>query len=427
MTAVSKFYFRYNSQAVPQGTYPSTSATTTAAGVAQARVIGFTRRSMTPFHGWSHSVLNISTSTLANTADQSTCLAEFVSDPIAAQTISAQTITYSGEFVEGNAASNFQPRIYVTLWRPSTGTAVGQLGNVLLAEPGTSATAITGNFTSTSVTAQDGDVIIVEVWRSTVVQSMSTAYTQSGHFSGTTDGSTTDTAAYIQFANAITMLGGTKFYLHFPASTMSGTPPSGTIATTSPTASYPDTPGLAMDTTISTFAQGSITYTTSGTSSQSIFMDRWISDPLDAQTIPVSQIRLVIGLSQTSQLSNVSIGLVAGVWRPSTGALVGRFVDLINNNSAATDDLIQGTTQVNADVSQPTASITTQQGDVVIVEVWRYPSSPTTSPTNNIIYFDGANEYSLTDSASFCEILTPLTFYTAPPSWTYSGTWGMTA
>lgn len=118
--------------------------------------------------------------TLPQTARQSGYFGIFVSDPLAAQTISAQTWSAVIRRRESNAAVNafFAASIY--LWRPSTSTLVfpfiydssTSLGTEF---PTTFATA-TYSLSGASVTCQTGDVLVIEPWWS-AAQGMGTEYT----------------------------------------------------------------------------------------------------------------------------------------------------------------------------------------------------------------------------------------------------------
>jgi hypothetical protein len=130
-----------------------------------------------------------------------------VSAPLAAQTIAAQTLTYSLAAAEANAGSNFNPSIYVSLWRPSTGLEVGAImvvGTITATEPGTTQTATSGTGTSTQQIAQAGDVIIIETWRKSIAPGATTARTNTTFYDGTTEASTTNVASFVNFANTLT-------------------------------------------------------------------------------------------------------------------------------------------------------------------------------------------------------------------------------
>lgn len=151
--------------------------------------------------------------TAASLASQNGWLGRWVSAPIAAQTIAAaQSVNLSAAWAESNATSDFIPAVSVCVWRPSTGAKVGTIfdnvDTALTTEPGTTQTAIvvSNGGSSSSVTAQDGDILVVEAWRKLNAQTMATAYTNTFFFDGTTEASATSCASFLSFGNAITML-----------------------------------------------------------------------------------------------------------------------------------------------------------------------------------------------------------------------------
>ena len=188
------------------GTLPGSSPISTPSAFLVQSASATTLRSMDGTIGSSQTSIALTTS--ATTGSQRNWFARFLSDPIAAQTISAQTVAIHMGASESNANSNMAiAAFYVTVWRPSTGAEVGSLLNSITtvsAEPGTSETAINVSLTSASRTVQDGDIIVFEVW-SNQQQSMGTAYTNTIFFDGTTEDSTTSNAAYVGFTNDVAM------------------------------------------------------------------------------------------------------------------------------------------------------------------------------------------------------------------------------
>lgn len=150
------------------------------------------------------------TTTSADTNPQPQCfLSRFISPYLSAQTINSQNLELHIAGSESNAASNFQISYVVAVWRESTASIVGRLTDLAVssAEVGTSPTAATITTSgSTSVAVQDGDVIILEVWRDSTAQAMATAYQNSIHYAGTVDdASSVNNAAYLYFPNGITL------------------------------------------------------------------------------------------------------------------------------------------------------------------------------------------------------------------------------
>lgn len=143
-----------------------------------------------------------------------------VSAPIAAQTLSAQTITLGVGVKESNTNSNFACELVVlAVWRPGTGAIVGYLFDTggLGVGPGvlgnsTSQLWGTSGVTCSPVTSQDGDILVFELWRSTATQGMSTAYTNTIFYDGTTEASTTNAASYVNFANTVTFASSGSIY-----------------------------------------------------------------------------------------------------------------------------------------------------------------------------------------------------------------------
>jgi hypothetical protein len=150
-------------------------------------------------------------STTATTNAQASWFRTFVSDPIAAQTIASQQIVVRLAASESNGNSDmFESNgsvARVFLWRPASGTLIGNItGPQVGTEPGTSQTAITQTFASSSSrTAQDGDVICVEIV-SLQNQSMGTSYTNTVFYDGLIEDSTVSNAAHVEFTNNVALL-----------------------------------------------------------------------------------------------------------------------------------------------------------------------------------------------------------------------------
>jgi hypothetical protein len=147
--------------------------------------------------------------TNAVTTAQASLIVRFLSVPIAAQTIAAQTIHYRCAISESNSNSNFGVSYVLALWRPGTGAVVSRLQDQLNGTQSRNATTTEADAdlgtTSTVATAQDGDVLVMEFWRDLVVQGMATSYSNTVFYDGTVEGSATDNAAYVLFANDVAM------------------------------------------------------------------------------------------------------------------------------------------------------------------------------------------------------------------------------
>jgi hypothetical protein len=147
------------------------------------------------------------------TTNQRQPLICFVSSPLAAQTISAQALTLRVGFSQSNTISAFTLQCVIAVWRPSTGVLVGRIHDgptsaISSSAATTAQTDLSLNIASgntTSVTAQSGDVLVVEIWRGSGLQTMGTTYNNTIFYDGTTEGSTSNNAAYLNFTNNVTL------------------------------------------------------------------------------------------------------------------------------------------------------------------------------------------------------------------------------
>jgi MSHA biogenesis protein MshQ len=148
--------------------------------------------------------------TLAQMGLQANWFRRFLSRPLAAQTLPTGVWTIQGGASEANAASNMLPwGAVIKVWRPSTGAVVATLLDnpalgIVANEPGTTETnrsSSTGSIAGVAV--NDGDVLIIELWADNT-QANATARTNTIFYDGTTEGSTTSNAAFLQAPGAIT-------------------------------------------------------------------------------------------------------------------------------------------------------------------------------------------------------------------------------
>jgi hypothetical protein len=119
-----------------------------------------------------------SINTLAQTARQSGRFARFTSDRVTAQTISANTWTVVIDTRESNGSADAYLALSAYVWRPSTSSVVGYIydSNAQIgAEWSLSLGAVTYTFSGSAVTAQTGDVVVIEVWY-TAAQAKATSY-----------------------------------------------------------------------------------------------------------------------------------------------------------------------------------------------------------------------------------------------------------
>lgn len=200
----TKLYFHDLAQTSP-GTLPASNATVSATTPSQIGDSG-TNRSMDNKIGTSQTSKSITTS---GGAAQPSLIARFVSRPLAAQTFALTgvgDISLSIAGSEANAGSNFQVRISLATWRPSTGavvTRIHDLATNATLEPGTSQTSLTATNAAggTSATIASQDVLICEIWRDSTVPGAATARVNTIFYDGTTEASTTTNAAFINFPN----------------------------------------------------------------------------------------------------------------------------------------------------------------------------------------------------------------------------------
>jgi hypothetical protein len=112
-----------------------------------------------------------------------------------------------------NANSAFVWSVVVKLWRPSTGANLGNIYDQTNTGSGLGTTETASSFSDTSnqsQTSQANDIIVVELWRyQAAPQGMGTSYTNTVFYDGTTEGSSSSNAAFIEFSTTIVMVGDT--------------------------------------------------------------------------------------------------------------------------------------------------------------------------------------------------------------------------
>jgi hypothetical protein len=199
-----------------------------------------------------------------------------------------------------------------------------------------------------------------------------------------------------------------KVYLHRAASSNTGTLPAtnASISATAPTwtpgqtnsiANTPLLTNFAMDDTISTVAQTSLAYLTDNIQTdQKQPLLRFLSLPIAAQTIPAVTFGAAFATSHSNANSNFEVVAVLGVWRPGTGALVGYLYDFGAAGSTAT-----GTIETTQSSAATASSVTSQDGDILVLELWRNATvQGMSSSYTNTIFYDGTIENSATDDAA---------------------------
>lgn len=204
----TKFYW-HDAATTDTGTLPG-AGSISGVSITTSAVGADTNRSMDASIGAGQTSAALTTT--ADTLDRFYFFRRFLTGPLAAQTISAQTITIRMAATEANANSDMFENGALSLiaWRPSTGNYISgvlstsRLGLFSLTEPGTTQTAITGSVVSTARTLSAGDILVLEVI-SEQTQAMGTAYLNTIFYDGTTEGSTTNNAAHIEFTNDVAL------------------------------------------------------------------------------------------------------------------------------------------------------------------------------------------------------------------------------
>ena len=216
MATVAKFYLldaaTPNTGTMPTGVFIASSDSTGDATGAR------TARDATDVAGSSSPDLKSTITAVANTTLQNWGHRRFVSRPLAAQTFASTdgNWTFSYARSESNTNHNQQIVLHAYPWRPSTGLRVSTgLVNVTGTEPTAASTeqteSLTAAWSATSVTILDGDILVFEVSTS-FTQGMSTAYTDTFNYDGTTEASTTTCASFVTPPAALTLFGGGSTY-----------------------------------------------------------------------------------------------------------------------------------------------------------------------------------------------------------------------
>lgn len=208
-----------------------------------------------------------------------------------------------------------------------------------------------------------------------------------------------------------------KFYLHDATTAVAGTLPSTKIGTS---ASVGTVAGSAtnrvMDATIGVLQTSAALTTVAGTSAQQTWFRRWVSDPVAAQTFGATAAYTASwASSQSSTNSNFNEEWIVAIWRPGTGAIVGRITD--NATVFETASAAGGTTQTARTATAPIANLTdvvALDGDIIVVEHWRDErvQSMATAYTNTVFY-DGTTEASTTTCASFIDFGADIPMFSA--------------
>ncbi len=347
----------------------------------------------------------IQTITLSSAADQTFMVWQATTDASDA-TITDDTVTPVVK-----AAQDIRIRIPAALamtWDPTvttvtlTGTASAKVSTTLLPyEDGnkTLVLNVTSNFTG-------GQTLTISGPKFSNFSAVST-----GQLELVTTGAGGVTAAADDTTKTIE---GVKLYFHNATTTVGGTLPGATSlsATTPSVTATGASTNRDMDTVIGT-AEVSATLTTlSPTTLQKNWFRRFLSKPLEAQTLPTGVWTIQGGALESSSNANMlAWGAVIKVWRPSTGAVV---ATLLDNPLLGTTE--PGTSESNISTATPSiAGVAVNQGDVLVIELWAQNTQGSSGARTNTIYYNGTTEGATTSNAAFLQAPGGITFYVVPP------------
>jgi len=317
---------------------------------------------LTTWYGGSGNVVNRTVNASGVAENQSYYFGRFSSLPLAAQTFPAQNWNWAVIVGEGASQANtfIWPVMYV--WRPSNNTVVGYIfnasapaGSEIAATPATA----TRNFAGASVTCEEGDLLVVEAWMSGTPSA--SAHLQTWRL--------TDKASFI--ASPYTILFKPQTDLWVTSATATVTPTAGTKASNLPLAQTASAAAgelvLEMTTPPNDTNQLPRTVSTlANTNPQSGFYGRFSTGPLAAQTIPVQAWGWELSVGETNASANIFWWPVLYVWRPSNNTVVGY---IFNATGPVGEEWY-----INADPKHNQiftgASVTAQDGDILVVEVW---------------------------------------------------------
>lgn len=203
-----------------------------------------------------------------------------------------------------------------------------------------------------------------------------------------------------------------KFYLHDAATADTGTLPAVT-SSISTRGNAETTPNKSMD-DVAGSAQTSATISTSASTIQQFHkLARFLSAPLTAQTISAQNWTFRIAAAESNANSNMFLGLSIAVWRPSTGALVGRIFDGPGAGTSLGTE--PGTTETAEAVMTVSGSaVTAQTGDILVVEIWTVSTQAMATSYTQTVYYDGATEGSATDQAAYVAPTTAVSMFVPP-------------
>ena len=213
----------------------------------------------------------------------------------------------------------------------------------------------------------------------------------------------------------------TKLYLHREGvgTLPSGTLPSGEQSSLAADANLFDnedgTENRAMDKTISTQAQTTLTNTSTGdTNPHNYYIARWVSPPLAQTSVAANTWTLEFAATESNAAANFprsstgALRVCAYVWKPSNGTKYGDILD--GNTNADGEEAGTSQTVMNCTFSGAAVSSLTAGDAVIVYEMWAVVTQANTSTRTQTVAYDGTTENSTTNMAARLETPENLAF-----------------
>lgn len=139
------------------------------------------------------------------------------------------------------------------------------------------------------------------------------------------------------------------------------------------------------------------------TTQQSMYIARFSSVPLVAQTIPAGNWKYGLETAETNAAANTFLSLAIYIWRPSTNAVVQTIYD--SSTKVGTEWGASGLALVGTVAG---SAATVQANDILVVEIWGNSVQAMATSYTQTLYFDGLNApttngVSITSAASYIE------------------------
>lgn len=214
-----------------------------------------------------------------------------------------------------------------------------------------------------------------------------------------------------------------KFYLHAATTGDTGTLPG--ASTLSVTKATPDVTAAgastnrSMNGTIGTSQVSQALTTLASTLEKKNWYRRFCSDPIAAQTIAAQYVSLHLGLSQSNTNSDPRVWTAGSlwIWRPGTGAKVGTALADLTPGTGASTTTLAGTTEeaksATLSGANTTVSQTSQDGDILVFEMWTDQTQLMATAYTNTVFYDGTTENSTTNNAAYLLFTDAVTMFTA--------------